>query len=65
MRVARDRQATGFRAHLLPDHIKEEAPMPTFEDPAVDGDIARSALRALSHATRSVDPLAVVRGLSL
>ena len=32
VRVARDRQATGFRAHLLPDHIKEEAPMPTFED---------------------------------
>lgn len=39
--------------------------MPTFQDPTVDGDIARSAPRALSHATRSVDPLAVVRGLSL
>ncbi len=39
--------------------------MPTFEDPAVDADMARKALRALSHATRSVYPLAVVRGLSL
>ena len=39
--------------------------MPTFEDPVVDADRARSALRALSHATRSVDPFAVVRGRSL
>jgi hypothetical protein len=60
--VARDRQATGFRAHLLSDHIKEEAPMPTFEDPAVDADNAQSAL---AHVTLSVYPLAVVRGLSL
>ncbi|SFB38719.1 hypothetical protein SAMN05192575_109159 [Nocardioides alpinus] len=39
--------------------------MPTFEDPAVDGDMARSALRGLAHATRSVHPIAVVCGLSL
>ncbi len=64
MRVARDRQATGFGAHLLPEHFKEDAPMPTFEDPAVDGE-AQNALRALAHATKSVDPLAVDRGLSL
>ena len=36
MRVARDRLATGFQAHLLPNHIKEEAPMATFEDLAFD-----------------------------
>ena len=52
----------GFRAHLLPDHIKEETPMPTFEDPAVDADNAQSAL---AHVTRSVYPLAVVPGRSL
>ena len=39
--------------------------MPTFEDPAVDADMSRCALRAPAHATRSVYPLAVVRGLSL
>lgn len=39
--------------------------MPTFEDPPVDAHMARSALRALSHATRSVSPLAVVPGHSL
>jgi hypothetical protein len=37
--------------------------MPTFEDPAVVADTAQRALRALAHATRSVDPLAVDRGL--
>jgi hypothetical protein len=39
--------------------------MPTFEDPAVAADMAWSAQRAPANATRSVDPLAVVRGLSL
>jgi hypothetical protein len=37
--------------------------MPTFEDPAVDAGEAQNALRALAHATRSVDPLAVDHGL--
>jgi hypothetical protein len=39
--------------------------MPTFEDPAVDADMARSALRAQAHAIRSIHSLAVVHGLSL
>lgn len=29
--------------------------MPTFEDPAVDAGEAQNALRALAHATRSID----------
>ena len=29
--------------------------MPTFQDPVVDGEEARQALRALAHATRSFD----------
>lgn len=29
--------------------------MPTFEDPATDADEAQTALRALGHATRSID----------
>lgn len=29
--------------------------MPTFEDPAADADEAQTALRALAHATRSID----------
>lgn len=29
--------------------------MPTFENPAADADEARTALRALAHATRSID----------
>lgn len=29
--------------------------MPTFDDPAVDADEAQTALRALAHATRSID----------
>lgn len=29
--------------------------MPTFENPAVDADEVQSALRALAHATRSID----------
>ena len=29
--------------------------MPTFEDPAVDADEMQTALRALAHATRSID----------
>ena len=29
--------------------------MPTFEDPAADDDEAQTALRALAHATRSID----------
>ena len=29
--------------------------MPTFEDPAADADEVRTALRALAHATRSID----------
>jgi hypothetical protein len=65
VRVARDRQAAGFRTHLFYDDIKEAAPMPTFEDPAVDADMARSAQRSLAHATQAVHPLVVVRGLSL
>ena len=39
--------------------------MPTSEDPTVDADEAPRALRALAHATRSVDPLAVHQGPSL
>jgi hypothetical protein len=59
--LSRDRPTTGFQPHLLPDHNKEDAPMPTFEDPAVDGE-AQNALRALAYATKSVDPLAVDHG---
>jgi hypothetical protein len=33
----------------------EEEPMPTFEDPAADADEVQTALRALAHATRSID----------
>ena len=29
--------------------------MPTFENPAADGDEVQTALRALAHATRSID----------
>lgn len=29
--------------------------MPTFENPAVDADAVQTALRALAHATRSID----------
>jgi hypothetical protein len=39
--------------------------MTTFEASAVDADMAQRALRALAHAIRSVDPLAVHRGLWL
>jgi hypothetical protein len=33
----------------------QEAPMPTFEDPAADADEVQQALRGLAHATRSID----------
>jgi len=42
-------------AHLLLDQIDKEALMPTFEDPAVDADEVQNALRALAHATRSIE----------
>jgi hypothetical protein len=33
----------------------EEEPMPTFQDPAADAYEVQTALRALAHATRSID----------
>src|SRR3954471_16305610 len=41
----------------------EGSEMPTFQDPLVDGEDARQALRALAHATRSFDDPAQTYGV--
>jgi hypothetical protein len=39
----------------LLEQIEKETAMPTFENPAVDADEVQTALRALAHATRSIE----------